>query len=172
MLIPGCQAHSLLTIRFLFFGVRQREGRDAPLRSKQTGVLIRVEPGGARLDFGSRGKYLVPISKTDLYKVYLSLLGLAGGNNFVGALASQPPPPQTAAQGPSLPPPVDAFARVLGPMQAEIRGLGSNAVAIGKQISEGRRGQLLVNPHFPWQGPSRRFYPMHQHRIFVNMENK
>lgn len=42
-------------------------GFDRPLREKQQGVLIRVEPSGdPRVDFGSWGKYTVPLEKTDL----------------------------------------------------------------------------------------------------------
>ena len=104
--------------------------------------------------------WLRPISVRDLYKVYLGLLGLAGGNNFEGDLAYEPPAPQVAANGPSPMPDRAGVAAVLEPLQAEIRGLGSNAVAVGKQLSDGRRGQLLVNPHFPWRGELR-FYQLH-----------
>ncbi|MDH3687807.1 MAG: penicillin acylase family protein, partial [Myxococcales bacterium] len=104
--------------------------------------------------------WLRPISVQDLYKVYIGLLGLAGGNNFEGDLAYVPPEPQVMANAPA--PRLDpaALEAVLAPMQAEIGGLGSNAVAVGKQFSDGRRGQLLVNPHFPWRGELR-FWQLH-----------
>jgi hypothetical protein len=42
-------------------------GRAQPLKAGQQGVLIRVQPGGlARIDFSTRGKFPVPIDKTDL----------------------------------------------------------------------------------------------------------
>ncbi len=45
----------------------QPAGRETPLRAGSTGVLIRVERGGAaRIDFSADGKYEVPIDKTDL----------------------------------------------------------------------------------------------------------
>lgn len=39
-------------------------------------------------------------------------------------------------------------------------GMGSNAVAIGKNRSPNGKGMLLANPHFPWNG-AMRFYQMH-----------
>lgn len=45
----------------------QPAGREKPLRSGTVGVLIRVETSGvARIDFGSAGKYEVPVDETDL----------------------------------------------------------------------------------------------------------
>ena len=47
--------------------VWQPEGRDAPLRVGTNGILIRIgTQERARIDFGSAGKYDVPIAKTDL----------------------------------------------------------------------------------------------------------
>ncbi len=39
-------------------------------------------------------------------------------------------------------------------------GLGSNAVAFGKDVTESGRGLLLGNPHYPWRGSSR-FHLIH-----------
>jgi len=39
-------------------------------------------------------------------------------------------------------------------------GLGSNAVAFGKDVTESGRGILLGNPHYPWRGSSR-FHLIH-----------
>jgi acyl-homoserine-lactone acylase len=39
-------------------------------------------------------------------------------------------------------------------------GIGSNAVALGKQATQSGHGMLLGNPHFPWDG-SERFYQAH-----------
>lgn len=36
-----------------------------------------------------------------------------------------------------------------------LKGLGSNAWAIGKDLSEKGRGMLLANPHYPWFGTNR-----------------
>ena len=39
-------------------------------------------------------------------------------------------------------------------------GIGSNAVAVGSELSESGRGILLGNPHYPWHGSSR-FHLIH-----------
>ena len=39
-------------------------------------------------------------------------------------------------------------------------GIGSNAVAVGSDLSASKRGILLGNPHYPWHGPSR-FHMIH-----------
>lgn len=39
-------------------------------------------------------------------------------------------------------------------------GLGSNAIALGKDVTESGRGMLLGNPHYPWRGGSR-FHIIH-----------
>jgi acyl-homoserine-lactone acylase len=39
-------------------------------------------------------------------------------------------------------------------------GIGSNAVALGKDVTETGRGVLLGNPHYPWRGSSR-FHMIH-----------
>ena len=42
----------------------------------------------------------------------------------------------------------------------ELRGMGSNAWALGKQRTENQRGALLANPHYPWYG-IQRFWEKH-----------
>jgi acyl-homoserine-lactone acylase len=39
--------------------------------------------------------------------------------------------------------------------------LGSNALALGRDVTESRHGIMFANPHFPWFGPMR-FYAMQQ----------
>jgi acyl-homoserine-lactone acylase len=39
-------------------------------------------------------------------------------------------------------------------------GIGSNAIAMGSEVTESGRGLLLGNPHYPWQGSSR-FHMIH-----------
>ncbi|MBT4522522.1 MAG: acylase [Halieaceae bacterium] len=40
------------------------------------------------------------------------------------------------------------------------RGYGSNAVALGRAVTDSGRGILFGNPHYPWSGPSR-FHLIH-----------
>lgn len=42
----------------------------------------------------------------------------------------------------------------------QLRGMGSNGWAIGKDMTENGRGMLLANPHYPWIGPDR-FWEKH-----------
>jgi acyl-homoserine-lactone acylase len=84
----------------------------------------------------------------------------------IGALAdamlgAQPP----AAKAASATPRIDVAAaaelmREAGVLQPEDRGFGSNAWAFGKATTEGGRGMLLGNPHFPWTGVNR-FWQVH-----------
>ncbi|NRA85679.1 MAG: penicillin acylase family protein, partial [Gammaproteobacteria bacterium] len=47
------------------------------------------------------------------------------------------------------------------PWQGDLElGMGSNAVAIGRNRTANGKGMLLANPHFPWSG-ALRFYQMH-----------
>ena len=40
------------------------------------------------------------------------------------------------------------------------RGIGSNAIALGQDVTHNGRGILFGNPHYPWHGPSR-FHLIH-----------
>ncbi len=40
------------------------------------------------------------------------------------------------------------------------RGLGSNAIALGSDLTESGKGILFGNPHYPWHGPAR-FHMIH-----------
>jgi len=41
-----------------------------------------------------------------------------------------------------------------------LSGIGSNGVALGREVTASGRGMLLGNPHYPWRGPSR-FHLIH-----------
>ncbi|MEG3174755.1 penicillin acylase family protein [Sphingomonas sp. RB3P16] len=60
-------------------------------------------------------------------------------------------------------PPGAAQAQVLpgeDPLRPRDIGFGSNGWAFGGDATSDRRGLVVGNPHFPWNGPSR-FYEMH-----------
>ncbi len=46
------------------------------------------------------------------------------------------------------------------PLRPRDIGFGSNGWAFGSDVTADKRGLLVGNPHFPWNGPSR-FYEMH-----------
>jgi acyl-homoserine-lactone acylase len=56
-------------------------------------------------------------------------------------------------------PPGEPVARVALDLDAT-PALGSNALALGKDITESGRGILFGNPHYPWEGPAR-FHMIH-----------
>jgi acyl-homoserine-lactone acylase len=56
-------------------------------------------------------------------------------------------------------PPGEAVASLTTDFETPI-GLGSNAVAVGRDLSESGRGILLGNPHYPWHGAAR-FHMIH-----------
>ncbi|MDF2644016.1 MAG: acylase [Pseudomonas sp.] len=108
-----------------------------------------------------QGDWVRPISADDLLRLGRRLLTEGGLGQFAEALAgAQSPGPQTAQAAPA------SSAHLLALQQAAERNerfaleRGSNAVAIGRDLSFNGRGMLLANPHFPWQG-GMRFYEMH-----------
>ena len=46
------------------------------------------------------------------------------------------------------------------PLRQRDVGFGSNGWAFGSEVTANKRGMVVGNPHFPWNGPSR-FYEMH-----------
>jgi acyl-homoserine-lactone acylase len=108
-------------------------------------------------DATCRGKaWVTPITEIDAYRRFYQLALLASGGVAIDGIgAAQPPHPSAPV------PPIDADAMAEG-LANEFKGLaiGSNAVALGSEATENRRGLLLGNPHFPWIG-SERFYQSH-----------
>lgn len=89
----------------------------------------------------------------------------------IGALAdamlgAQPPvSAPAAAKAAAAEPAIDVTAaaelmREAGVLDPADKGFGSNAWAFGKHSTEGGRGMLLGNPHFPWTGVNR-FWQVH-----------
>jgi acyl-homoserine-lactone acylase len=87
----------------------------------------------------------------------------AGIGALAGAMLAAQPPQAAAA---ALPPPriqVAAAAELMqaaGVLNPADSGFGSNAWAFGRDTTEGGRGMLLGNPHFPWTGVNR-FWQVH-----------
>lgn len=104
-----------------------------------------------------QAQWVRPITTADQVKLTRRLTVEGGVGRFADALAAAAPPAASTA------------SRSIGSMfvaQAAARDQdfalerGSNAVAIGHELSENGRGMLLANPHFPWIG-GMRFYQMH-----------
>ncbi len=121
-----------------------------------------------------------PISTGDLFAHYRVVARLASGDLFTdGALLGAVPPGESpeptvvtdaAKLGAMDPPSIgldggtdigsDITRRAAARTRFTDTGLGSNAWGIGRTLSEGGRGALLANPHFPYTGPLR-LYQVH-----------
>ncbi|WP_439858241.1 bifunctional acylase PvdQ [Pseudomonas syringae] len=104
-------------------------------------------------------EWVRPISTDDLVRLTRRLLVEGGVGQFAEALAGATPP---ALQKPLQVNAKQAQALQLAAARNQRFALerGSNAVAIGRELSANGRGMLLANPHFPWAG-GLRFYQMH-----------
>ncbi|WP_439853064.1 bifunctional acylase PvdQ [Pseudomonas syringae] len=104
-------------------------------------------------------EWVRPISTDDLVRLTRRLLVEGGAGQFTEAFAGAKPP---SAQKPLQVDSQQARALQLAAARNERFALerGSNAVAVGRDLSANGRGMLLANPHFPWGG-GMRFYQMH-----------
>ena len=110
-----------------------------------------------------RGKaWVKPISVLDVYMRFYQLLGYGSTDPSMAGIAEAQPPLAMTRKNGSAPAdevnPADIttsdFPKGFGNFTG---GLGSNAVALGKNSVKGGGGLLLGNPHFPWHGAQRFF---------------
>lgn len=94
-----------------------------------------------------------PITVDDVIRLHMSFGIRYGVGRFMKEMATAAPPSERKAAGSG-----DDTA-----VQTDFdapEGIGSNAVAMGKDVTTTGRGLLLGNPHYPWQGSSR-FHLIH-----------
>ncbi len=92
-------------------------------------------------------EWLQPIDEIDLLTYYNSLALEGSGRQLQDFVATAQPPPGFRDGEPAFPiPPLSALEEL------KESALGSNAWGIGRERSEGGRGMLLANPHFPSDG--------------------
>jgi acyl-homoserine-lactone acylase len=104
-----------------------------------------------------RGKEWVrPIREIDVYRRFWQLGILASQGVVVDSIGSSQPPPANAGPAPAF----DVSRIDPQKFRESLLGIGSNAVALGKDATDNGRGMVLGNPHFPWDGPER-FYHAH-----------
>ncbi len=95
------------------------------------------------------------IELDDLYRLFYGLTLLQSSRQFIDAFVNATPPGTETMS-------VETF-RARTPIampDMAVPGLGSNAYALGREVTENGRGMLLGNPHFPWLG-NLRFYQVH-----------
>jgi acyl-homoserine-lactone acylase len=106
-----------------------------------------------------RGKaWVKPIEEIDAYRRFYQLALLASAGVAIDGIGeAQPPTPDV--NGAAATAAARAALATTDPARFDdlLGGIGSNAVALGKDKTENGRGLLLGNPHFPWDG-SERFY--------------
>jgi acyl-homoserine-lactone acylase len=104
-----------------------------------------------------------PIDEFDMVKVLTKLWLRAGVANFIPSIVgAAPPAAATASRSPGARSIADAqelLARVDLP-EWKTHEFGSNAVALGSDLTNDNGGALLGNPHFPWLGMNR-FHAVH-----------
>ena len=113
-------------------------------------------------------EWVRPIDEFDMLKVLNKLTLRAGVANFIDPIVGAQPPPAPVASRTRLqqPPAVSSLAdaqRLLAQTdlpQWNVHEFGSNAVALGSDLTNDGGGALLGNPHFPWLGINR-FHAVH-----------
>lgn len=93
-----------------------------------------------------------PITAEDLFLLLAQKASHTSSCAFARAILAACPPDEDAPEPPAPPAP--------DPEAGETRYLGSNAFALGRDLTGNATGLLVGNPHFPWNGPHR-FYEMH-----------
>jgi acyl-homoserine-lactone acylase len=99
-------------------------------------------------------QWLRPIMSDDLVRLSIGLGIRYGLGWFKKDIAHAAPPGNHAATVDLQDLPAIAAAYDFEP------GIGSNAIALGSDVTESGRGILFGNPHFPWRGSSR-FHMIH-----------
>ncbi len=100
-----------------------------------------------------------PIAAIDVWRRMYRLATLLGSSGVLPTAIATAQPPHGAAPRPVQPGVAARRVAALLPSAQDLSA-GSNAVALGGAATVNRRGLLLANPHFPWDGPDR-FYEAH-----------
>ncbi len=111
-----------------------------------------AEHGTEDLPEWCRGaEWIRPFTVIDLFTIYNDAAVIASSRNFAEYIGSATPPGDDAPIEPAEPTADDLPS---GP------GLGSNAWALGRDLTASGRGMVMANPHFPWYGEAR-FWEAH-----------
>ncbi len=91
-------------------------------------------------------KWVRPINEFEFGRMLIAFGIRYGTGHFAAGIAAAAPPGQ----------PVAAVRLDYDPMP----GIGSNAIALGSDLTQSGKGILFGNPHYPWHGPAR-FHMIH-----------
>ncbi|MES2319649.1 MAG: penicillin acylase family protein [Pseudomonadota bacterium] len=146
------------------YAAGDKEARDL-LEGYASGYNRYLKDYAGRLPAACNNKpWVRPITVEDMYLVIAEKSLHASGEVFAQEFVNGGRPPATASlmrvATKTAPRKVDR--RFLRTRLAKLTGeqLGSNALAIGKDLSASGRGILLGNPHYPWTSTDR-FYQAH-----------
>jgi acyl-homoserine-lactone acylase len=108
----------------------------------------------------NNAKWVRPISVDDMYLVMAEKALHATGQVFAKEFVAAGRTPGTAAFALGRARKFDPAFLLARLDQLNKQGFGSNALAVGKDLSASGRGLLLGNPHYPWTSADR-FYQAH-----------
>ena len=115
------------------------------------------DTGRANLPQACRGAEWIPkVDELDMIRVARYFGGMMGIQQFIPMIAAAQPPSASGSMRSSSQRQAGASARLeqLVAEHAERRA-GSNAVALGRDATDNRKGLLLGNAHLSWSGPQR-----------------
>ncbi len=106
-----------------------------------------IEDNRKKLPTGCAGEQWVrPINELELGRMFIAFGIRYSTGNFTAGIAAAAPPGE----------PVAAVQ-----LDYDVTpGIGSNAIALGSDLTESGKGILFGNPHYPWHGPAR-FHMIH-----------
>ena len=106
-----------------------------------------IEDHRDRLPASCAGEdWVRPINELELGKMFIAFGIRYGTGNFTAGIAAAAPPGEPVAA-------VELDYDIMP-------GIGSNAIALGSDLTRSGKGILFGNPHYPWQGPAR-FHMIH-----------
>ncbi len=98
--------------------------------------------------------WMQPVSQDDLVRLTMGVGIRYGLGWFQNDIANAAPP------GVPLAIPAEELVPITDNRYDFEMGIGSNAIALGSDVTESGRGILFGNPHYPWRGSSR-FHMIH-----------